>query len=167
MGWFAKFKTAYLQREIPLDVVVSTDSYLRVGQMVKLDKDTISAVADATDKAALDSATHIIAQSDTTLEYGHVKVEDRDYRYFPNVEGSISPAAQAANFLGVYAKLSDAPTAAAGNKDKHILVLADGKVYTNTSGSAWAASSTVTAKLKKVALFKIIDKDDLIVRANG
>ena len=159
MAYKGTFKTAYLQREIVVDAKVAAN--VIVGQLVTLSGDTISSAATA------DAATHIIAQSDMTMEYGHVKVEDRDYRYFPDVEGSVSPAAQATNFLGVYAKLSDAPTAAEGNKNKHVLVLADGKVYTNTSGSAWAASSTVTAKFKKVALFKIIDKDDLIVRANG
>ena len=135
--------------------------------MVKLENDTIKALSARTVPAARDEATHIVAQSDMTMEYGHVPVEDRDYRYSPNVAGTILPTSAVANFLGAYETLQDAPAAATGNKDKHILVLADGKVYTNTSGSAWAASSTVTAKVKKVALFKIINKDDVIIRENA
>lgn len=165
--YLGSFKTAYLQREIPEDVVVQSDGHLVVGQMVKLANHTITTLSAGTVAAARDEATHIVAQSDMTMEYGHVPVEDRDYRYSPNVAGTILPTSAAANFLGAYETLQDAPSAASGNKDKHILVLADGKVYTNTSGTAWAASSTVTAKVKKVALFKIINKDDVIIRENA
>lgn len=165
--YLGSFETAYLQREVPEDVVVKSDSHLVVGQMVKLANHTITTLSAGTVPAARDEATHIVAQSDMTMEYGHVPVEDRDYRYSPNVTGTILPTSAVANFLGAYETLQDAPAAATGNKDKHILVLADGKVYTNTSGSAWAASSTVTAKVKKVALFKIINKDDVIIRENA
>lgn len=165
--YLGSFRTAYLQREVPEDVVVQSDGHLVVGQMVKLANHTITTLSAGTVPAARDEATHIVAQSDMTMEYGHVPVEDRDYRYSPNVKGTILPTSAAVNFLGAYETLQDAPTAAAGNKDKHILVLADGKVYTNTLGSAWAASSTVTAKVKKVALFKIINKDDVIIRENA
>ena len=165
--YLGSFETAYLQREVPEDVVVKSDGHLVVGQMVKLANHTITTLSAGTVPAACDEATHIVAQSDMTMEYGHVPVEDRDYRYSPNVAGTILPTSAVANFLGAYETLQDAPAAAAGNKDKHILVLADGKVYTNTSGTAWAASSTVTAKVKKVALFKIINKDDVIIRENA
>lgn len=165
--YLGSFETAYLQREVPEDVVVKSDGNLVVGQMVKLADHTITTLSARTVPAARDEATHIVAQSDMTMEYGHVPVEDRDYRYSPNVAGTILPTSAVANFLGAYETLQDAPAAATGNKDKHILVLADGKVYTNTSGSAWAASSTVTAKVKKVALFKIINKDDVIIRENA
>lgn len=165
--YLGSFETAYLQREVPEDVVVKSDGHLVVGQMVKLADHTIATLSASTVPAARDEATHIVAQSDMTMEYGHVPVEDRDYRYSPNVAGTILPTSAVVNFLGAYETLQDAPAAAAGNKDKHILVLADGKVYTNTSGTAWAASSTVTAKVKKVALFKIINKDDVIIRENA
>lgn len=165
--YLGSFETAYLQREVPEDVVVKSDGHLVVGQMVKLADHTITTLSAGTVSAARDEATHIVAQSDMTMEYGHVPVEDRDYRYSPNVAGTILPTSAVANFLGAYETLQDAPAAAAGNKDKYILVLADGKVYTNTSGTAWAASSTVTAKVKKVALFKIINKDDVIIRENA
>lgn len=165
--YLGSFETAYLQREVPEDVVVKSDGHLVVGQMVKLANHTITTLSAGTVPAARDEATHIVVQSDMTMEYGHVPVEDRDYRYSPNVAGTILPTSAVANFLGAYETLQDAPAAAAGNKDKHILVLADGKVYTNTSGTAWAASSTVTAKVKKVALFKIINKDDVIIHENA
>ena len=87
----AKFKTAYLQREIPVEVAVIGAAALEVGQLVTLtptngtNPDYIAAAAGATASAALSAATHIIAQSDMTMEYGHVPVEDRDYKYSPEV----------------------------------------------------------------------------------
>ena len=125
MSWFAKFKTAYLQREIPLDVVVSTGSNLKVGQMVKLDKDTITAVTDATDKEALDSATHIIAQSDTSMEYGHVKVEDRDYRYTRRGDTAVQQTEEKADFpsgsrRGRQIPCENRQTAAAAGGNAHV-----------------------------------------------
>ncbi len=82
-----KFKTAYDQREIPLDIVVANDTELHVGQLVTLEpagEDTPEYLYPATGEDAatvLTNATHIIAQSDMTMEYGHVPVENRDYRY--------------------------------------------------------------------------------------
>lgn len=114
----AKFKTAYLQREIPVDVAVIGSAALEVGQLVTLtptngtNPDYIAAAAGANHDAALTAATHIIAQSDMTMEYGHVPVEDRDYRYSPEV-------------------------------------------------AATAASISASAPTKKVALFKLINKDDV------
>lgn len=87
----AKFKTAYLQREIPVEVAVIGAAALEVGQLVTLtptngtNPDYIAAAAGATAAAALSAATHIIAQSDMTMEYGHVPVENRDYKYSPEV----------------------------------------------------------------------------------
>lgn len=87
----AKFKTAYLQREIPVEVAVIGSAALEVGQLVTLtptngtNPDYIAAAAGATAAAALSAATHIIAQSDMTMEYGHVPVENRDYKYSPEV----------------------------------------------------------------------------------
>lgn len=107
----AHFKTAYGQREIILDAKVAAMSgnntgHIKVGDLVTLSTDTYG-VHTITEVAALTNATHIVAQSDMTLEYGHIPVESRDYRYSPNV----------------------------------------------------ATSTTV----KKVALFQIIDKNDIIV----
>jgi hypothetical protein len=77
----AHFRTAYGQREIILTGSVSSEC--KVGDLV-----TVTGTVDnATVKKAtsLAAATHIIAQSDMTLEYGHVPVENRDYRYVPTV----------------------------------------------------------------------------------
>lgn len=119
------FKTAYLQREIPMDVPVVTPvgrDYFRVGELVTLepaDSNTpeyvhIAQGSDA--KTALTNATHIIAQSDVSL-ISHIPVERRDYTY------------------------SDA-------------------VYPTLTGGATPTSTTET---KRIALFAITDKHDIIV----
>lgn len=102
----AHFKTAYGQREIIVDAKVTVAC--KVGDYVKLDT---SVTPNTLAKSTIANATHIVAQSDMTLEYGHIPVESRDYRYSPNV-----------------------------------------------------ATSTA---VKKVALFQIIDKSDIIPDADG
>lgn len=184
MAYFGQFKTAYLQREIPEDVAVSSDSYLQVGQLVKLTPATdtsvayISAVTANDAAAALDDATHIIAQSDVTLEYGHIPVENRDYRYFPYVYSSFKLKGKtdteskvaAEKFVGVSATAAalanTAPfsTAAQGS---YAYVTADGKTY-KKGASDWTDDSANTEFVsKKVALFKITNKDDVDVTVNG
>ena len=87
----AKFRTAYLQREVPIDVAVIGSTALKVGQLVTLtaaannNPQYIAAASGADATAALKNATHIIAQSDMTMEYGHIPVEDRDYKYSDEV----------------------------------------------------------------------------------
>ena len=108
-----KFKTAHEQREIPIDVAVIGTNNLAVGALV-----TFTAAADgkpdsiaaATSK---DAATHMIAQSDTTMSYGHVPVEHRDWRYSEEVKTT-------------------------------------------------ASTLSTTSPVKKVALFKLIDKNDVV-----
>lgn len=94
------FKTAYLQREIPMEIVVvpaTANTPLHVGQLVTLEPadDTnpeyIYTATGADVKTVLTNATHIIAQSDMTLAGGHVPVENRDYRYSDAVAPSASP----------------------------------------------------------------------------
>ena len=114
----ASFKTAYLQREIPMTVAVAGDKPLVVGEMVTLTAASGAIPASIKSAVTVAAATHIIAQSDMTMEYGHVPVENRDYKYSDEVAATI---------------------AAAGP----------------------VAASTPT---KKVALFAITDKDDLIVK---
>lgn len=97
----AEFITAYLQHEVVIDAKVTEE--LEVGALCTLSNGSITGAED------LNTATHIIAQSDMTLEQGHVPVENRDYRYSNKV--------------------------------------------------------AVSAVDKKVALFKIINKDDVIVHA--
>lgn len=113
-----EFKTAYLQREIPLRVAVVSATNLVVGELV-----TLTAGADGkpdyiTSAVSKSAATHIIAQSDMTMEYGHVPVEYQDWRYSDKV----------------------APTVAA------------------------VANITTTTETKKVAMFQIVDKNDIIVK---
>ena len=78
----AHFKTALGQREIVLDAKVAAD--LVVGQLCKFDGTTLSASNSATPA----DGDYIVAQSDMTMEYGHVPVEHRDYRYNPKVAAS-------------------------------------------------------------------------------
>lgn len=114
----ASFKTAYLQREIPMDIAVASDKPLVVGEMVTFTAPNNDVPGYIKSAATVAAATHIVAQSDMTMEYGHVPVENRDYKYSDKVAATI---------------------AAAGP----------------------VAASTPT---KKVALFAITDKNDLIVK---
>ena len=87
----AKFRTAYGQRELPVDVAVIGSTALKVGQLVTLTAKSgnnpayVAAAAGSTEAAALTAATHIIAQSDMTMEYGHIPVENRNYAYSEEV----------------------------------------------------------------------------------
>lgn len=89
----AEFRTGYDQREVVLDVIVGAD--MEVGDMVAYadDTNTIS-VADT-----LATADYIIAQSDMTMEYGHVPVEARDHRYNPKVAKSTTAKKVAVFFI--------------------------------------------------------------------
>ena len=97
----AKFRTAHSQREVVEDVAVIGTDNLEVGQLITLTPTDgtkpayIAAAAGATEAAALSAATHIIAQSDMTMEYGHIAVEDGDYRYSPKV--AVTAASISAN----------------------------------------------------------------------
>ena len=184
MAYFGQFKTAYLQREIPEDVAVSSDSYLQVGQLVKLTPAAgkavgyIAAATGNNEAAALAAATHIVAQSDVTLEYGHIPVENRDYRYFPFVYNSFKLVGKtdaesrvaAEKYLGVCdtaANLATVDPFKTGAQGSYAYVTADGKIY-KKGASAWAdASAEAVLETKKVALFKITNKDDVDVTVNG
>lgn len=87
----AHFKTAYLQREEWHDVDVVGSTPLKVGDCVQLHEATAS-VAAYIQKSTFANATHIIAQSDQTIGYGHVPVENRDYRYNPQVAVTLASA---------------------------------------------------------------------------
>lgn len=84
------FKTAYLQHEIVEDVKVTAgkNQVLHVGDIVKITNGVLGLVlsasaasADAVSFPVLTTDMYIVAQSDQTMEYGHVPVEMRDYRY--------------------------------------------------------------------------------------
>lgn len=92
----ANFKTAYLQREITVDAKAASSLELHVGDVVSGTTGadgvvTIAArsnAAEATAKSSVALGDYIIAQSDMTMEYGHVPVENRDYRYDDKVSMS-------------------------------------------------------------------------------
>ena len=90
----ASFKTAYLQREVPMDIDVVNDCKVGDFVVVTAETDTVQGYMKKATKAQLTSkaATHIVAQSDQTLAYGHVPVENRDYRYDPTVKGTVTSA---------------------------------------------------------------------------
>lgn len=171
MPYKASFVTGYLQREIPVDAALIHGDGLAVGDLVKYVPATATTVAyvvpvtsnDAT--AALEEATHIIAQSDMSLEYGHIPVEYCDHRYSPIVKCTVTPGTAGAHVHGVcdtVANLSTKYPAAAVNDVAY--VLADGKVYKKGS-SSWSVDSAATVEVKKMALFAITDKQDIIVKA--
>ena len=85
-----KFKTAYDQRELPLDVAVVGTTNLHVGELVKYVAAASGKPAYIVAATGLSDATHIIAQSDMTMEYGHVPVENRDYKYSDVVAANVS-----------------------------------------------------------------------------
>ena len=96
----ASFKTAYLQREVvedfepaatfPKTVDSGYDGKCHVGDVFYLSSGEFtrreSASSAAAAKAAVAVGDYIIAQSDMTMGYGHVPVEDRDYRYSDEVK---------------------------------------------------------------------------------
>lgn len=84
MAYKAYFKTALGQREIVLDTKVAEE--LKVGYLCKHDASTNKLSASTSGTPA--AGDYIVAQSDMTMEYGHVPVENRDYRYDPKVAAS-------------------------------------------------------------------------------
>lgn len=75
----AHFKTGYQQREIIVDAAVVGNDIV-VGSLITLTPATDELPASIALAVSLASATHIVAQSDTTQEYGHIAVENRDYK---------------------------------------------------------------------------------------
>lgn len=81
------FKTAYLQREIMVDAKPGVE--LEVGHLVTYTPaDGKIVKKEGTTAADIAVGDFVIAQSDMTLEYGHAKVENRDYSYSPKVAAS-------------------------------------------------------------------------------
>lgn len=166
----AKFKTAYLQREVPIDAVVVGADPLEVGEVVKV---TYGSTGDALVEAvsansideAVDAATHIIAQSDQTLEYGHIPVEDRDYKYSDAVVATISGASPLPNFDGFYESAAALNSAKGNGTNGHtaLVKVGEGKYTKYSSNGTAYSNANVPATTKKVALFTIIDKHDIIV----
>lgn len=94
MAYKAQFKTALGQKEVVLDCKVAEE--LAVGYLCKYDASTNTLSASTSGTPAAGDV--IIAQSDMTMEYGHVPVENRDYRYNPKVAASASTIKKVAVF---------------------------------------------------------------------
>ena len=75
----AHFKTAYLQREIVIQAKVSEK--LEVGALCTYTAGT-NTIAGASAAAV---GNYIVAQSDMTMDTGHVPVEYRNHQYSPDV----------------------------------------------------------------------------------
>lgn len=84
MAVMAQFKTAYLQREIPVKATLEAE--LKVGQVCTFDG---SALAAKTGAPAV--GDYIVAQSDMTMGDSHVPVEQRNYNYSDKVAASATP----------------------------------------------------------------------------
>ena len=78
-----------------------------VGQLVTLTAANDSVPAYISSAASAAAATHIVAQSDMTMEYGHVPVEERNYAYSDKVKvtaasaSASSPVKKVALFVAV------------------------------------------------------------------
>ena len=86
MAKIAHFKTAYLQREIPIKATLA--NAVRVGQVCTFSGVDGSALAAISDSTAIAEGQYIIAQSDMTMGNGHVPVENRNYKYDDTVAAS-------------------------------------------------------------------------------
>lgn len=184
-----EFKTAYLQREIPENAIIAGDFV--VGEMVKVTPaaGTIPAIVNkltaSTEVAALEEATNIFAQSDMTLGYGHVPVEDRDYRYSDKIKNTIADnigTQIGAVYYGVFESESalkaayKSPTAddtamvinsAGTDIEKYVAKTSGSSVVWQKATSPAAYSIKLDAAIKHIATFKITNKDDVIVRDAG
>ena len=161
----AKFKTAYLHRELPMDAVVNVGDPLEVGAAVivkpatdKLPAYVTEVTADTLDEA-VELATHFVAQSDETLEYGHIPVENRDYRYTPEVVSSLNER-DFPQFRGVFETVDMLNTVTSPQSGNTALVYKEDGVFTKYThnGSTWANANkdfTFGEITKKVALFAI------------
>lgn len=176
-----KFLTAYLQREVPEDVIVIGGDPLEVGQLVIYTPSTgnipayIEAATSSNSGAvgaaeALAQATHIMAQSDMTLGYGHVPVEMRDYR--PNQE--IAPSVvnkssglplDTSNFRGIYATAQALTAGATGatNGAKALVGTGEGDyALYSSNGSTWSnANQPYVVTTKKVAMYVIHEDHEI------
>jgi len=174
----ASFKTAYLQRELPNKAVVIGDDVF-VNELVKItyiDGYTmIEKISANTVTGALNEATHTIAQSDMTLDYGHVPVEYRDYRYKDIVKSVISindikPSTNNAEYLGVYKSVDELPTNNITTGDTALIydngILKKYVASADNEDIVWEETSPeqhydVSQISKNASLYKIINKLDI------
>lgn len=78
------FKNAYLQKAIKLDAVstlsTETGDVFKIGQVVNLTAASGTTPAYLSKDATPAVGDYIIAQGDDTVGYGHVSVEDKNYK---------------------------------------------------------------------------------------
>lgn len=125
----AQFKTAYLQRAIPMDVAVvgaltagTRKADIHVNDLVTYTPAAGTAPAYIAKAASLAAATHVVALTDQTVGDGtYIHTDVMDYKPSPLVAATVA---------------------------------------TGTTPSA-------TSKVKKVALYPIYEKDDIILDADG
>ena len=106
----AQFKTAYLQREIVMDVKVTKD--LKVGDLVELT--VVGNEPDSIAPVALASATHIIAQSDMTMNRRDYVNEPHQFAYSDKVAASTG----AKKKVAVFAIVETEDVVVTGNETK-------------------------------------------------
>lgn len=102
----AQFKTAYLQREVVMDAILASSGTSAADGMVAATDykvgDVVRYTAATNTLAPVASSPQVgdyfFAQSDQTMGYGHVPVENRDYRYNPSIAKSTSAAKKVALF---------------------------------------------------------------------
>lgn len=194
----AAFKTAYLQRALALDVAVDATAQVddasntalakafavrqaapealtavKVGDLVVLSAGSVNSIKRTLSLAA---ATHMVAQSDNTMENGHIPVENRDYRYFPMVNGTGVINSLTAN-VAWNASSDYAVGRIIKNNGTENITVATATATTKTiaPGEVWyvsakVASTSITLSkfitVKKVNLYKIVNKEDILIDAS-
>ena len=152
------FKTAYLQREVPLDIIVTTDADLEVGDVVTLkdakyngpdgviDVKMPVKVADNTKPAV---GHYIVAQSDMTLRSGSVGYDANDiYAYY---------------YHDVVKTLGNAALITTNaNSTNYDVAYANGTNSANTDYLLYSASTAAKDKgAKRGAFYKVTNVDDV------
>lgn len=174
-----RFKTAYLQREVPEVVAVLSNDNLMVGCLVRYSAagtNSIAYIEPVTAnsvKEALAEATHMIAQADVTMSvlkggsYDHVPVELQDYRYNNVLAKTVTIGTAGKKFLGTAATVAELKTKfASATEGDAAYVEADGNVYKAPSGGGsgtWVEDTGAKIDSKRVAMFALIDKNDVEV----
>lgn len=194
----AAFKTGYLQRALTLDVAVDATAQVddasntalakafavrqatpealtavKVGDLVVLSTGSVNSIKRT---LSLASATHMVAQSDNTMENGHIPVENRDYRYYPMVNGTgvinslssnVAWAASGDYAIGDIIKNTGSSDITVATTSSATKTIAPGEVW---YVSAKVASTSITlskfTKVKKVNLYKIVNKEDILIDAS-
>ena len=94
MAYKASFITGWGQREVHRDMKVSAAG--KVGYLYTIGTDTLTLLTTA---PAAGTKYAMIAQSDMTLDNGHVPVEKGDWNYSDDVAASASVAKHVAYFI--------------------------------------------------------------------